>query len=147
MTTIEFDLRDFSGFAWDAGTVPELTFRPSTPGVDAWGVYASDVTVPGTRGAVDLVPTTAMQGLFYSLELSWIEGGQSRREFWPHKIRVPEMGPVALFDVVDLRVPDLYQLVEVSEGTVIEGLPVPHSAQTKIWLKLGADSGIYMEVE
>lgn len=147
MTRVDFNLRDFPGMAWGAGTVPELTFRPSGPGVDAWGVYAGTVTVPASDGHADLVPTVAMHGdVYYSMEVSWLEGGRVRREFWPHKIRVPETGPVELVELVDLAPHELYQRVEVSHGTTdLGGNPLPHSAQTDIWLKLGADAGIYVK--
>lgn len=149
MTRINFRIEDFQGVLIPEGTIPELVFRPSAPAVDAWGTYFGEVRVSGTATGVDLVPTVAMHGdVHYTLELSWLEGGIARRAEWPYKIRVPEGGPVELFEVVDRQVHELYQPVEVSAGTTdLNGMPVPHYAGTEIWLKLGTNGGIYMESE
>lgn len=149
MTEVRFDLRDFSGVAWPVGTVPVVTFSPSSQAVDPWGVYAGRVSVPGDAGSVELVPTVAMHGdVYYTVELSWVGGGVSRREFWPTKVRVPESGPVELFEIVDVPASSLYQHVEVSQGTTdLGGEIVPHFAETKIWLKLGTNAGIYVRVD
>lgn len=147
---MSFNLQDFAGLAWDTGTVPELTFRASSPGVSPFAAHAGEVTVsPQSDGnvTVDLVPTVGMYGnVSYGMELSWIEGGRSRRQFWDYRIRVPESGDlVPLMDLVDAKQHELYQQIEFSAGTQdFEGGKWPHSANTDIWFRDTGDRYVYM---
>ncbi len=140
MTTLEFSLRQFDGAMWPVGVRPRLWLRPSGPGVDAWGAHGGGdipVTVEGLQASVEVTPTVAMQGdVYYTLLAEWLAGGIVHREWWPHKIRIPERDVVDLFEVVDVRPDVLHQLIEVSEGTEWDGRPVPHAEATDIWIRI-----------
>lgn len=140
MTQVVFDLRDFAGVSWDVGTVPVVTFRASRPSVSPHGAFAADVTVaPGPDGSVsvELEPTVGMLGLVtYSMELSWVSGGVARRAFWDYRLQVPERADaVPLMDLIATAPHELYEVIEFSAGTTIDGQPVPHSSKTTIWFR------------
>lgn len=139
MTTVEFNLRDFAGIAWDPGTVPVVTFRPSGPAVSPFGASAGVVEVsPGADGSVsvELEATTAMFGrVTYSMELAWTEGRQSKHAFWDYRLHVPERDTVPLMDLLTMAPDDRYEVIEFSLGTTIDGQPVPHSSKTTIWFR------------
>lgn len=148
MTTVEFNLRDFSGVSWDSGTVPVVTFRASRPAVSLYGSHAGEVVArPASDGSVtvDLVATESMLGaVTYSMELAWVDGGQSKRAFWDYRFRVPEsLTAIPLMDLVDGT--PLGEVVEFSEGTTdLAGRPVPHSSKTTLWFRNEGDQYRHM---
>lgn len=139
MTEVNFSLRDFAGVAWDAGTVPVVTFRASRPAVSLYGSHAGEVVAsPATDGSVvvDLTATESMLGaVSYSMELSWVEDRQSRRAFWDYRFKVPEsLTAIPLMDLVEGS--PLGEVVEFSEGTTdLAGRPLPHSSKTTLWFR------------
>lgn len=139
MTRVDFNLRDFSGVSWDSGTVPVITFRPSGSAVSPFGASAGVVEVsPALDGSVsvELQATTSMfSRVTYSMELAWIEGGQSKRAFWDYRLSVPERESVPLMDLLSMKPDDRYEVIEFSAGTIIDGQPYPHSSKTTMWFR------------
>lgn len=94
MTRVDLMLSDLPDLVPDEGTVPMVIFNP-------WGPFrgARDVVArPDETGlaSAHLVPTPV--GAFYSVQVSWVEGGLPRSRFL--EIRVPEAVPVSLADLV-----------------------------------------------